>query len=210
MAFTVKVVGIFTKGALSSGDVTQRRARVLDDIARANQAWGAGFPGGIRCEINFELARTYNAPNTVINGNEIAGSLDKKVTDVIDEVRRLENDTSAIYVLYISGPTLANGVSVGAAGARSKFNDPTKFVGGAVMTDGSANTFVFAHEAGHVLFGRLDPITRVITSIDPNTGQEHNDQMTNLMFRVVPNETPFITTEQCIKARQSNVIVENS
>lgn len=210
MAFTVRVFGIFTKGALSSGDATQRRARVLDDIARANQAWGAGFPGGIRCEINFELARIYNATNTVIDGNKVVDASNQGVTDLITKVRRSENDTSAIYVVYASGPTLAGGVSVGSAGPFPKFNDPTKFIGQAVMTDRSANTFAFAHEAGHVLFGRLDPIANAITRIDPSTGQEHNNQMDNLMFPIVPNQAPLINTEQCIKARQSNVIVENS
>lgn len=209
MAFTVRVFGIFTNGAVGSENVQSRRARTLDDINRANQVWGSGFPGGARCEINFVLAGTYNFPDTTINGSTVGSVDDPQVENLIRQVRQDENDASAIYVVYVSGETLSNGVSTGNAGPATKFNDLTKLVGRAVITDRAANSFIFAHEAGHVLFGRFTS-TGALTLDDPSSGKPHNDDENNIMFPIVPNENPLINTEQCTTARQSSVIVENS
>jgi hypothetical protein len=121
---------------------------------------------------------------------------------------------NAIFVVYVSGNTFSNGTSIGSGGARVTINNGviTSEYGRVALTDlaGTANNpYVFAHEAGHVLFGRLNSAGNY-TQTDPSTGTSHNNDPQNLMYPTVPRTNPFINATQCAPARNSMVIRENN
>jgi hypothetical protein len=213
MAFSVIVYGIFTAGARSSATAEQRRARLNADLASANQAWGSGFFPGVSCGITFYSGGTWNS-SRVINASTSAGVSDPRIEALINSVRSRVAVKDAIFVVYTSGNTFSNGTSIGSGGARVTISNGviTSEYGRVALTDlaGTANNpYVFAHEAGHVLFGRLNSAGNY-TQTDPSTGTSHNNDPRNLMYFIVPRTNPYINATQCITARNSLVILENN
>lgn len=213
MAFTVIVYGIFTAGSRSSATVEQRRARFNADLATANQAWGTGFFPGVICGIRFQSGGTWNSAR-VINAATATGVGNTDIENLINSVRNQVAVKDAIFVVYTSGDTFSNGTSIGSGGARVTISNGaiTSEYGRVALTNlagTSNNPYVFAHEAGHVLFGRLNSVG-LYTQTDPSTnGLSHNENPQNLMFRVVPRTNPFINATQCVTARNSMVILQN-
>jgi hypothetical protein len=213
MAFTVRVIGIFTRNARSSATVQQRRARLASDIAFANEAWGTGFFPGVICGMNFVSGGTWNFTGTTIPASTVSSIDTSSVNTLIRNVRSQTGDATAIYVVYLSGDFLSNGRSIGNAGPRFKFNSNRRLVGHCVLTDLSGNVnnrYAFAHEAGHVLFGRFNSAGQITIDDPSNPGNIHNNNSQNLMFSTAPRSNPFITAQQCIVARRSSVVLENA
>jgi len=218
MAFTVPVIGIFTKGAVFSTNFQQRRFRFLTDIASANQVWRTGFSPGVSCGINFVSAGWFNFTDVTIDAGTVQSLDDPRITNLIRQVRRYEGVTTAIYVVYLGGLGLPGGAN-GIGGPRfSFFRSTTDYglFGQIALTNFATQSFggqyVFAHESGHVLFGRfLNTNPNSFTNNDPsNPGSPHNNNPQNLMFPVTPRSNPFINAQQCTVARQSKVIIENA
>jgi len=220
LAFTVDVVGIFTGGALGSGSFEEASARLIKDVNNANQVWRNGFPGETRCEINFRAVEVWNYSNVTINANSINSSDALKDGSEIDKIIKEVRDNSlhkvAIYVIYLSGDSFSNG-SIGVGGPRFTFFRNTNdygLVGHVAMTNTTSTNkdYVFAHEAGHVLFGRFT-LTRgntlVITDPSTNPPMNHNPSTKNIMHSPSPSTDPLINDTQCITARQSRVVLEN-
>lgn len=133
--------------------------------------------------------------------------------DLIEQARAALNNATAIYVVYISGPTLFGG-AIGNGGPSVTFLNSTdvySIYGRVVMPDDSYETYTLAHEFGHVLFGRfLDDNFDNFTIDDPtNPGSGHSNDPQNLMYFVSPARNPVITSEQCMVARQSRIVLEN-
>lgn len=203
MARTVRVIGIFSRNARSSGNAIARGARLRSDIAFANEAWRSGFFPGVACGINFVFGGTWDSTNITIDASLLdaknVGLKNKKIDNLIKEIRRNEGDKTAIYVLYLSGESFSNGSTIGIGGTRTKFNNSNALVGHVVLTNRAGapnNPYLFAHEAGHCL------------------GLPHFPNSQNLMNgngnRSVPSRNPFINRAQCILARQSKLILENA
>ncbi|MFB5189092.1 hypothetical protein [Alicyclobacillus fastidiosus] len=213
MAFTVPVVAIFTNGALSSATPELRRARFLGDLARANEAWGSGFPGGVRCELSFVSLREFYRSDVTINAGSVTSVDDPRVDSLINDARKALNDATAIYTVYLSGLTFSTG-AIGNGGPAFKFfRSPTDYglYGRASLSDRALDTYAFAHEAGHCLFGRFTSTidTTSFTINDPsNPGSAHSSNPKNLMYPIVPSSDPIINATQCTIARDSRIVME--
>ncbi|PLS09626.1 hypothetical protein [Neobacillus cucumis] len=212
---TVSIVSIFTRGARSSETPELRTARVQADIRRANEVWSTGFAPGVSCGINFVLLREFYRPEITIDaGTVTAGVGDQRIIDLINETRAQVNNATAIYLVYLSGQTFSGG-AVGNAGPRFEnffnINNFTIF-GRAALSDGAFETYLLAHEVGHVLFGRfLSEDINSFTVNDPsNPGDPHNNNPQNIMFPFVPAMNPFLNSQQCATASQSRVLLENA
>lgn len=210
---TVDVVSIFTRGARSSDTAELRLARVTNDIARATAVWSTGFFPGVSCNINFNNLQIIFRDDVTLEANTVPGISDPRIINLISQTKAATNNAVAIYVVYVSGPTLSSG-AIGNAGPQfDNFIDTTNFrlVGHCVMSDDAIDTYALAHEAGHVLFGRfLNNNSDSFTINDPsNPGEAHNDNPNNIMFPFIPSSNPFINAAQCSVASQSRVIREN-
>jgi hypothetical protein len=212
---TVNIVSIFTRGARSSDTPELRTARAQADIRRANEVWGTGFPPGVSCEINFVLFREFYRPEITIEaGTVTTGVADPRIAALINETRAQLNNATAIYVVYLSGETFSGG-AVGNAGPyfENFVNTSTNYTlfGRAALSDGAFETYLLAHEVGHVLFGRFlsDDIESFTVNDPSNPGDAHNNNPQNIMFPFVPSMNPFINSAQCTIARQSKVVLEN-
>ncbi|OAS15094.1 hypothetical protein [Paenibacillus oryzisoli] len=211
---TVSVVSIFTRGARSSDTPEMRRARVQGDIDRATEAWGSGFFPGVRANINFVSFREYYISDVTIVANTVSSVNDARVQSLIMQARTVNNNATAMYVVYLSGPSLSSG-AVGNGGPQTTFfNSATNYglYGQVVLTDNASDSYLLAHEAGHVLFGRFTSnSSNSFTINDPsNPGNDHNDNPQNLMNGFVPSSNPFINEAQGNVAIQSKLILENN
>lgn len=211
---TVSVVSIFTRGARSSDTAEMRRARVQGDLNRATEAWGSGFFPGVRGNINFVSLREYYISDVTIIANTVSNVNDARVQSLIMQARTVNNNATAMYVVYLSGPSLSSG-AVGNGGPQTTFfNSTTDYgvFGQVVLTDDASDSYLLAHEAGHVLFGRFTSnSSNSFTINDPsNPGNDHNDNPQNLMNGFVPSSNPFINEAQGNVANQSKLILENS
>lgn len=215
MAFTVPVIGIFTSGVASGGTPQQRQARLAADIARSNEAWGRGFFPGVTCSMTFVAAGRFIS-TTTINSRSVNSLDDPRLVALIDSTKRQTNNATALYVVYVSGEFLtSSGTVVGIGGPRFKFFRSTTdygLYGHIVMSDGALNTYALPHEAGHCLFGRfLNSSPNSFTINDPsNPGSAHNNNPQNLMFPTLPARNPFINSAQCVTARQSKIVLQNT
>ncbi|MBH5316273.1 hypothetical protein I6N90_00435 [Paenibacillus sp. GSMTC-2017] len=211
---TVNVVSVFTRGARSSDTAELRLARVANDISRANQVWSTGFFPGVSCNINFVSSQIIFRDDVTLVANTVPSIEDPRVVNLISQTKAATNNLIAIYVVYVSGPTLSSG-AIGNAGPQfDNFINTTNFrlVGNCVISDDAIDTFLLAHEVGHVLFGRfLNNNSDSFTINDPsNPGNGHNDNPQNVMFPFIPASNPFINAAQCNVASQSRVIIENA
>lgn len=214
MAFTVPVVAIFTNGAISSATPELRRARFLGDLARANEAWGSGFPGGVKCEISFVSLREFYRSDVTINAGSVTSVDDPRVDSLINDARKSLNNATAIYTVYLSGNTFSTGAIGNGGPAFTFFRSPTDYglIGRAALSDRAYDTYAFAHEAGHCLFGRFLSTTDTtsFTINDPsNPGNAHSNNPQNLMYPIVPSSNPIINATQCTVARESRLVMEN-
>jgi hypothetical protein len=208
-------VSIFTRGARSSETPELRTARVQSDIRRANEVWSSGFAPGVSCGINFVLLREFYRPEITIDaGTVTTGVADPRIDNLINETRAQLNNATAIYVVYLSGATFSGG-SVGNAGPRfENFFNVNNFtiIGRAALSDGAFESYLLAHEVGHVLFGRFlnDDINSFTVNDPSNPGDAHNNNSQNIMFPIVPAMNPFLNSQQCATASQSRVVLENA
>ncbi|MFD0590418.1 hypothetical protein ACFQZE_20730 [Paenibacillus sp. GCM10027627] len=211
---TVNVISIFTRGARSSDTPELRLARVTADITRATQVWSTGFFPGVSCNINFVSQQIIFRDDVTLVASTVPSSSDPRVVNLISQTKAATNNAIAIYVVYVSGPTLSSG-AVGNAGPYiDNFVNTNNFrlVGHCVLSDDAIDSYLLAHEAGHVLFGRfLNNDSNSFTINDPsNPGDGHNNNPQNIMFPFVPASNPFINAAQCGVASQSRVIIENN
>ncbi|RJX38594.1 hypothetical protein D3P09_13635 [Paenibacillus pinisoli] len=210
---TVDVVSVFTRGARSSDTAELRQARVANDIARATAAWSTGFFPGVSCNINFNSLQVIFRDDVTLVASTVPNIGDPRIVNLISQTKAAVNNAVAIYVIYVSGPTLSSG-AIGNAGPQfDNFVSTANFrlSGHCVMSDDAIDTYALAHEAGHVLFGRfLNNNSDSFTINDPsNPGEGHNNDPQNLMFPFIPASNPFINAAQCNVASQSRVIREN-
>lgn len=70
------------------------------------------------------------------------------------------------------------------------------------MRYGAFETYLLAHEVGHILFYRILSLNPVVSTInDPsNPGDDHNNDSQNIMFPFVPAMNPYINSAQCAVA----------
>lgn len=212
---TVSVVSIFTRGARSSETAEARQSRALNDVAGCNAVWASGFPGGWRCNIQFSLLNIIFREDVTIFANTVASVEDPRILNLIGESRAATNNAVAIYVVYLPGDTLINGVSNANGGPFfTFFNNINNYglIGRAIMTDDTVNSYILAHEAGHCLFGQFAGNTdESWTIVDPSDlgGDGHNQNPQNIMFGSTPLENPLINETQCNVASQSRIVLEN-
>jgi hypothetical protein len=209
----VSIVSIFTRGARSSDTPELRNARVQNDIERANEVWRTGNAPGIACGITFVSHSVIYRSEVTINASTVTSSADPRIMQVINEARAVTNFATAIYNVYLSGETF-NGGHVGNAGPVVETFTNTnlyRIYGRSSLSDGAFETYLLAHEVGHVLFFRFlstNPDDSTIS--DPsNPGNDHNNDPQNIMFPFVPAMNPYINGAQCGVARQNRVILEN-
>ncbi|MCM3690783.1 hypothetical protein [Neobacillus niacini] len=210
----VSIVSIFTRGARSSETPELRNARVQGDIQRANEVWGTGNPPGVACGITFVSHSLIYRPEVTINASTVTSSADPRIMQVIDEARAATNFATAIYVVYLSGETF-NGGHVGNAGPVVDNVTNTNLYsiyGRCSLSDGAFETYLLAHEVGHILFYRILSLNPIVSTInDPsNPGDDHNNDPQNIMFPFVPAMNPYINGGQCTVARQNRIILENA
>ncbi|MDR6550518.1 hypothetical protein [Paenibacillus qinlingensis] len=211
---TVSVVSIFTRGARSSDTFEMRRARVQSDLSRATEAWGTGFFPGVRGNINFVSLNEYYISDVTIPSNTVSSVNDERVQSLILQARTVNNNATALYVVYVSGGNLSSG-AVGNGGPQIiNFNNTNNYgvYGQTVLSDNAADSYLLAHEAGHALFGRFTSnSSNSFTINDPsNPGNDHNNNPQNLMNGFVPASAPFINEAQATVALQSRMLLENS
>lgn len=211
---TVSVVSIFTRGARSSDTAEMRQTRALNDIARCNAVWSSGFPGGWRCNIQFTSRLIIFRDDVTINANTVASVEDPRIISLIQDARTATNNAVAIYVVYLNGNALSGGVSNANGGPYfTFFNNINNYglLGRVIMTDSTIDSYVLAHESGHVLFGRFEGNVNTLTINDPSNPvpNGHNQDPRNVMFSSTPSEAPLINQAQCNTASQSRVILEN-
>ncbi|MGG2057893.1 hypothetical protein [Priestia megaterium] len=207
MADIVKVIGIFTKDSRSSSTAQERGARLREDIAHANEVWG-------NCQINFVFGDTYNYTDRTINASSVNSSDNNSAVDrLIEEVKARRNQETAIYVVYLSGDYFSDDHTIGVGGplvfnktSDTNYNE-VGHIGLTNIAGSSDSPYSFAHEAGHVLFGRY--VNNTFTINDPSTGKFHNDNSRNIMYSPVPETTPLVNASQCQIAKQSRVILNN-
>jgi hypothetical protein len=210
----VSIVSIFTRGARSSETPELRNARVQGDIQRANEVWGTGNPPGVACGITFVSHSLFYRPEVTIDAATVTSSNDPRILQVINEARAATNFATAIYVVYLSGETF-NGGHVGNAGpvVENVTNENLYSIyGRCSLSDGAFETYLLAHEVGHILFYRILSLNPVASTInDPsNPGDDHNNDPQNIMFPFVPALNPYINSAQCTVARQNRIILENA
>ncbi|MHA6482839.1 hypothetical protein ACX1C1_13155 [Paenibacillus sp. strain BS8-2] len=186
---------------------------MTSDIMRANQVWSTGFFPGVSCNINFVNFQLIFRDDVTLEASGVASIGDPRVVNLISQTRAALNNAVAIYVVYLSGPTLSSG-AVGNAGPQfENFQNVNNYnlVGNCVLSDGAIDSYLLAHEAGHVLFGRfLSNSSDSFTINDPsNPGEGHNNNPQNIMFPFVPASEPFLNNAQCNVASQSRVLLEN-
>lgn len=228
--YTVNIYGIFTKGVASGSTPAQRRARLEDDVRRANEIWRVDDEN----RINFVIARRFTFDSTIDATTMTSDdALDDK-SDPVDSINRVRNRTNnaiGIYVIYLSGNGFSNGAaSVG--GARSisfevkndKFN--YQFIGQVALTDAALNSDLLAHEVGHALFARYirdpqnnniiyddnDP-TGPFRGISPFTGKfevqpGHSRFTDNIMYPITLGKNRNITADQLERAGNSNIALK--
>ena len=211
---TVSVVSIFTRGARSSDTAEMRQTRALNDIARCNDVWTTGFPGGWRCNIQFTSRSIIFRDDVTINANTVASVEDQRIINLITDARQATNNAVAIYVVYLPGNALIGGVSNANGGPYfTFFNNVNDYglLGRVIMTDSTVDSYILAHESGHVLFGRFVGGINGLTILDPSDlgGFGHNNNPQNVMFSSTPSQSPLINQAQCNVASQSRVILEN-
>ncbi|MFP7296765.1 hypothetical protein [Neobacillus niacini] len=211
---TVSIVSIFTRGSRSSDTPELRNARVQADIRRANEVWGTGNPPGVSCGINFVSHSLIYRPEVTIDASTVTSSADPRIMQVINEARVTTNFATAIYVVYLSGETF-NGGHVGNAGPVVDSVTNTNLYsiyGRCSLSDGAFETYLLAHEVGHILFYRILSLNPVVSTInDPsNPGDDHNNDPQNIMFPFVPAMNPYINGAQCAVASQNRIILENA
>jgi hypothetical protein len=210
----VSIISIFTRGARSSETPELRNARVLGDIQRANEVWGTGNPPGVACGITFVSHSLIYRPEVTIDAATVTSSNDPRIMQVINEARAATNFATAIYVVYLSGETF-NGGHVGNAGPvvdNVTNANLYSIYGRCSLSDGAFETYLLAHEVGHILFYRILSLNPVVSTInDPsNPGDDHNNDPQNIMFPFVPAMNPYINSAQCTVARQNRIILENA
>lgn len=209
-------MSIFTRGARSSDTPELRTSRVQADIRRANEVWRTGISPGVSCGINFVLLSEFYRPEITIDAGTVTDGVgDSRIDNLIRETRTQVNNATAIYLVYLSGEFFSDGLSVGNAGPSfENFFNNTNYtiIGRAALSDGAFETYLLAHEVGHVLFGRfLNDSVESFTVNDPsNPGDAHNNNPQNIMFPSVPAMNPFLNSLQCNVASQSRVILENA
>ncbi|HDR7777707.1 MULTISPECIES: hypothetical protein [Bacillus] len=231
--YTVNIYGIFTNGVASGSTRAQRRARLEDDVRRANEIWRVDDEN----RINFVIAGRFTF-NSTIDATKMK-SFDaledtSAPVDIINKVRNMTNNAIGIYVIYISGNGFSNGAdSIG--GARSisfevenendKFN--YQFIGQVALTDATLNSDLIAHEVGHALFARLirdpqnnqniiyndDDPTGPYIAKDPNTGETrvepyHSRFTDNIMYPIKFDNNRNITADQFERASTSNIALK--
>ncbi|MGG1910872.1 hypothetical protein ABFY54_01970 [Priestia megaterium] len=216
--YTVNVYGIFTPGSASGSNATQRRARLMADVAAANRTWTIG---GVSC-INFVAAGTFTTGQVIDASNfTFNEAFNGPITAVIDRIRtNFTDNRTGIYVVYTSGGYFRGGtgrtIGVGGVAIRDARSDTDyKIFGRVGLTNNALNTYAFAHEAGHNLFATY--VNSRLTSTDPSgpyinpqTGirdPNHNNDRNNIMYPTVPNTNPIITNAQCQKARSSKLVI---
>lgn len=215
MASTIRVVGIFTNGARSSATAEERQARFNNDLTLANAAWGTGFAPGVSCGLRFASLRIFYHPDVTIDESTVSNVNDPRVANLITQARTTLNDATAIYVVYLSGDSLSPG-SIGNGGPEFTFFRGTTdygLIGRVVLSGRAIDTYAFAHEAGHVLFGRFldNSNPGSFTINDPsNPGSAHSNNPQNLMYPIIPSSDPIINSAQCSVAKQSKVIAQNA
>ncbi|MDN4075450.1 zinc-dependent metalloprotease family protein [Fictibacillus terranigra] len=223
--YTVNIYGIFTSGVASGSTVAQRRARLEDDVRRANEIWRLNDENRINFVIarRFIINRTVNATNMTSDEALMNGSAP---TTIINQVRNMTNNAIGIYVIYLSGNGFSNDAdSVGGAEPISFVDENNyQFIGQVALTDAALNSDLFAHEVGHVLFARYitnpqnneiiyndDDPTGPYTEIDPNTGDlivvepYHSRFTDNIMYPITFGTNRNITAAQLELAGTSNI-----
>ncbi|KSU81991.1 hypothetical protein GA0061096_3586 [Fictibacillus enclensis] len=230
--YTVNVYGIFTRGVASGSTVAQRRARLEDDVRRANEIWRLNDENRINFVIagRFTSNRTVNATNMRSDEAIMDGS--DPIT-IINQVRNRTNNAIGIYVIYLSGNGFSNNAdSVGGAAPISFEVDENgqfnyQFIGHVALTDAALNSDLFAHEVGHALFARYirdpqnnqiiyndDDPTGPYTEIDPNTGDlidvepYHSRFTDNIMYPIIFGTNRNITAAQLELAGTSNIALQ--
>ena len=119
-------------------------------------------------------------------------------------------------MVYLSGTRLSDNVSTGNGGPVITFFNSTtncRYDGHVVLTDDAIDSYLFAHEAAHVLFGRIlnNNAPESFSTNDPsNPGHPHNNNPQNIMFPIIPASNPFINSAQCIVASESKVVVNDN
>ncbi|PHD46575.1 hypothetical protein COF67_22275 [Bacillus toyonensis] len=167
--------------------------RIAPDVNTASRIWGI--------KINYTIT---SYPNPGIDASYIT------FEEPVKWSTRLFNVTNTkprvIKVFYVPGTTLGS-QSQGRAQTIAPHHFNATLRGAIFLTD-TANSLVFAHELGHLLFTQVE--NGNVTSINP--GSEHlpppdNGHSTipsNLMYSFVTTET--LTPEQRKKALQSPFI----
>ncbi|WP_462409555.1 hypothetical protein [Neobacillus sp. Marseille-QA0830] len=221
--YTVNVYGIFTNGSSSSGTAAQRRARLRDDVRRANEIWRIN---GESC-INFVAAGTFpTLTNTRINSRTRTWDQAlREVDPIVDSARRALGGAIAVYIVYLSGGKFIGG-DIGGGGVRFEFNQNDYSVfGQVVISNDGFQTDIFAHEVGHILLSRLetdadgnlvlnmnDP-TGPYEERDPDTGEvtytdpDHSASDSNIMYPTIFGTNREIAESQCTIARDSRVVI---
>lgn len=210
----VSIISIFTRGARSSETPELRNARVQADIQKANEVWGTGNQPGVACGIIFVSQTLFYRPEVTIDASTVTSSTDPRIIQVINEARAATNFATAIYVVYLSGETF-NGGHVGNAGPVVENVTNTNLYsiyGRCSLSDGAFETYLLAHEVGHILFYRILSLSPIVSTInDPsNPGDDHNNDPQNIMFPFVPAMNPYLNAAQCTVARQNRIILENA
>lgn len=210
---TVNVVSIFTRLARSSDTAELRLQRATEDVRRCNEVWNTGFPGGWSCTLQFNLHSVFFRDDVTINADTVSNVNDQRIIDVIAAAQAATNNAIAIYVVYLNGNALAGGQSNANGGPYfTFFNNVNNYglIGRVVMTDSTVDSYVLAHESGHVLFGRfLTADSNSFTIVDPSNpgGTGHNQDPRNVMFGSTPSASPLINQAQCNVAHQSRVVL---
>ncbi|MED4761325.1 hypothetical protein [Priestia megaterium] len=220
--YTVNVYGLFTIGSASSGSVAQRRARLNDDIRRANEIWRIN---GTSC-INFVAAGTAFRNIEIDASSRTYTQALEDVEPLINRTRRTLNDPIAVYVVYLRGNSFRDEYIGGGGILVTRYNSPTDYqlIGEVVIPNEGFNTDIFAHEVGHALLTRLsnnngnlfwdntDP-TGPYREFDPQTGellfedQIHSSISSNIMYPTISGTNRQIAPEQCEIARRSTIVI---
>ncbi|MDQ0247495.1 hypothetical protein J2S09_005144 [Bacillus fengqiuensis] len=212
-AHTVDVYAFFVNGAHPSINIS----RVKQDISRANEAW--------RGCIKFVLKDIYfSKTNLIVHAHSIPSKQvfkNEQINSIFKAARKAAGHKTAIYVLYVSGDSLAKGRGkrvVGVGGTELvHFNSGTDYelFGRILLTDGAVGRYTMAHEFGHILFKRYNAAQNAFTHDDPSgpyihsqtrrRDAAHNNDRNNLMFPISPSVNPIITAQQCQTVRRSKI-----
>lgn len=218
--YTVNVYGLFTVGSESSGSVAQRRARLNDDVRRANEIWRIN---GTSC-INFVAAGTAFRNIEIDAGSRTYTQGLTDVEPLVNGARRVLNGAIGIYIVYLSGNSFIGGDIGGGGILVTNYNSPNDYqlIGNVVIPNDGFRTDIFAHEAGHILLTRLsndnlswdntDP-TGPYREFNPETGEllvedpYHSANSNNIMYPFISGTNRRISPEQCQIARESTIVM---